>query len=147
MSILKDINFQYFAAAAFFATMFSPQASAQPLDLAASLGGIDGFTRLGIFLSCGLIGMIGHYLKMWLRDEITNNLFAYLFKDKPKNTFLAIFALVGANGTAFLLGQLDTLTVAQLILTGFMVGYTCDSALNNGKGIDTTVDPIQIVGK
>ena len=147
MSVFKDTNFQYFIAAAFFATMFSPQAGAQPINFTQDLGGHDGFIRLAIFFGFGIFGMIGHYIKMWLRDEITNNLIVYMFHDKPKNTALAFCALVSANGTAFLLGQLDTLTAAQLILTGFMVGYTCDSALNNGKGIDTTVEPIQIVGK
>ena len=145
--ILKDINMQYFIAAAFFATMVSPQASAAPVNFVDDLGGSDAFVRLAIFFFLGLIGMTGHYVKMWLRDEIKGSLIKYMLHDKPKNTLAALIALIGANSTAFLLGQLDTLTVAQLILTGFMVGYTCDSALNNGKGIDTTVTPLQIVGK
>ena len=143
----QDLNFQYFIYALFFATMFSPQTNAQSLNVAQDLGGSDGAIRLGIFTFVGICGMFAHYGKMWLRDEIAGGLWTYLFHSKPKSTILALFILLGADFSAFLLGQLDTLTTAQLILTGFMVGYTCDSALNDGDVPDTTVKPIQIVGK
>ena len=97
---------------------------------------IDLFTgveaqRFYLFVVVGLIGFFSHYLKKWLREEITGSLWKYLFRDKPKATGLAIFTFVGTAFAMFIGGQIPAETNTLLMLA-FTTGYMVDSAMNSG---------------
>jgi hypothetical protein len=111
--------------------LLSGAAVAQPLNLFADLGGADAIARITLFFGVGMVGMIGHYVKKWLRGEIEGNFVDYMFRRKPKATALALITLGSAALTALLANQLDNLTASQLITSAFTAGYACDSAVND----------------
>ena len=86
--------------------------------------------ELAVFIAVGVLGAFAHWFKKWFRNEITGNLFDYLFRDQPKSTGLALFTLVGLAGAAWLAGELDALDLRALIKIAFLAGYTVDSAVN-----------------
>lgn len=77
-------------------------------------------------------GMFSHYLKKWLRKEIEGSLLDYLLRDHPRETALALFTLYGITATAILSGQFDALTLKQIVMPSWLLGYTVDSAMNKG---------------
>ena len=81
----------------------------------------------------GLLGMVSHYFKKWLRKEIAGSLFDYLFRDHARDTAYAVFAYSGVVASALLAGQFDALTLKQIALPAFLLGYTIDSALNKAS--------------
>lgn len=96
---------------------------------------IDLTNPLDLSLFAALVaqaGMFSHYLKKWLRKEIEGSLVDYLWRDHPRETALAMFTLYGIVGSAILSGQFDGLTVQQLVLSAWLLGYTVDSAMNKG---------------
>lgn len=92
----------------------------------------DALERFAVFAIVGIGGMIGHYVKKWIRGEIHGNLIAYIFCDHPRQTALAVATFLGTAASLALTGQLDTLTVGNLIVTAITTGYTVDSAVNKG---------------
>lgn len=77
-------------------------------------------------------GMVSHYVKKWLRKEIVGSLVDYLLRDHPRETALALFTLYGLAATAILSGQFDGLTLKQIAMPAWLLGYTVDSAMNKG---------------
>lgn len=107
-------------------------AGAYAINLATDLGTLEDLQAFAVFLTVGFIGMVGHYLKKWLRNEITGGLLDYLVRDHPKETMLSVFALIGAALSVYLSGQLHGMPLGPLVMSAFTTGWTCDSALNKG---------------
>lgn len=80
----------------------------------------------------GLLGMASHYVKKWLRKEIDGSLLDYLFHDHPRETAFALFTYSGSAAVAILAGQFAGLTLQQIAMPAFLLGYTVDSAMNKG---------------
>jgi hypothetical protein len=84
------------------------------------------------------IGLVGHYLRLWLEGEIEGCLADYLFKQTPKRTVLAIFAIVTWSAGEIGLGLFTTETGqfvgwGLVILSGIKTGYAGDSLVNKGQ--------------
>lgn len=82
-----------------------------------------------VFCIVGLIGMIVHWAKKWLKDETTSNLFAYLFVNQGKYTALSILTYFGAIAGILAIGVVDY-TNSQSLAISFLAGYMIDSAIN-----------------
>lgn len=83
-----------------------------------------------IVYGLGLAGMASHYVKKWLRKEIEGSLLDYLFRDHARDTAFAIFTYAGVAASALLAGQFDGMTLKQIALPAWLLGYTIDSAVN-----------------
>lgn len=86
----------------------------------------------GIVFALSLGGMASHYLKKWLTGQIEGSLFNYLFRDNPRRTGLAVFTLIGVVGAAIAAGQFDGVSLQQLFMPAWLLGYTVDSVANKG---------------
>lgn len=82
------------------------------------------------FFVSGLLGILVHYFVKWQKGEIKENLLAYLFISYPNNTFGAVIGLFIAEAGAFALGALDTAVIGMVVGSGFLAGYSADSAFN-----------------
>lgn len=85
-----------------------------------------------VFMSVGMLGMLGHFAKKRLRGEIQGSLFRYLFCDRPSATLLALLSFIAAGAALAGAGALNDLSVTSLVGLAFTTGYTVDSALNRG---------------
>lgn len=93
----------------------------------------NGLHLWGVVYALGLLGMVSHYFKKWLRKEIVGSLVNYLFRDHARETAYALFAYTGVAASALLAGQFDGMTLKQLALPAWLLGYTIDSALNKAS--------------
>lgn len=84
----------------------------------------------GLVLVAGLIGMVSHYLKKWLRKEIEGSLVDYLLRDHVRETALALMTFLGAAATAIASAQFTGMTAMQIAMASFLLGYASDSAMN-----------------
>lgn len=89
--------------------------------------------QAALFVAIGIIGMICSYLKKWVTGKIDGSLIDYMFRHYPKRTLLAIFGLTGSAYTAAFTGNLDGLTIRQLVMMAVAAGYACNSMLNKGQ--------------
>lgn len=85
------------------------------------------------FVVVGIVGMLCHYAKKWLRGEIETSLYEYLVEDHPKSTILSVGGFVGSAISLWQGGMLDGLNLQQVILLGLTTGFSHDSALNRGR--------------
>lgn len=93
------------------------------------------FLALALALGIALLGMFAHYVKKWLRGEIHESLFTYLFgAESWKSTVQATLAVISTVFAMFTAGQLDLSSFAGLI-TVFTIGYAGDSALNKDTAL------------
>jgi hypothetical protein len=76
-------------------------------------------------------GMAANFLRRWLNGSISGSPIDYLVRDNPKRTALALFTLAGSVGGAIAAGQFEGLTIQQLLLPSFLLGYASDT-LNKG---------------
>ena len=91
-------------------------------------------SRVAIFVAVGCVGIVAHYLKAWLRDQITGSIWKYLFVDQPKQTGYTVFTLASAAFTMYAAGQLPP-DVNTLVFLAFTTGFTCDSVVNSGSPV------------
>lgn len=140
MQFLKRFVFVFLASlmllvGSSMATAVEASDAAQMSPLAFQMA--DGeLAKFGIFLVVGIFGMFFHYLKKWLRGEIRGSLKSYLFKQHPRQTALAVLTFVGIATTMFLTNELAGMDVKHLLLSASTLGYTTDSLLNQGAGVD-----------
>lgn len=91
----------------------------------------DMFFRGLIFLLFALIGVVTHAVKKWLRGDIQS--ISEWFTGSPRNTVGAMLGVFGASFTTALSHQLDGLTLTQLIMLSYPIGYSVDSLLNKSE--------------
>lgn len=127
------MNFMNYRISAVFALFVSTLAYAQVVTVDAAFTQLPLIQQGGVLGALGLAGMIAHYLKKWARKEIAGNLVGYLIHDNPRDTLLAVMATAGGIGTAYLMGQFDGVTIKQIIMPAFLIGYAGDSAANKGS--------------
>ena len=82
-----------------------------------------------LFFGIGIVGMISHWAKRWLRQQTKANLYEYLFVNNPKYTASAFLAYVGAILVLVFGGHTDFESTQALGLA-YATGYGIDSALN-----------------
>ena len=82
-----------------------------------------------MFYLIGLLGMLAHWAKRWLRSETKTSLWAYLFTTKPKYTAYALLTYTGAVFFSALTMDLNFASKEALLLA-LTTGYTIDSAIN-----------------
>ena len=92
---------------------------------------VEAWKIYGAVVLLALTGMLANFMRRWLTGQIEGSLIAYLFTDNPKRTGLAIFTLIGTVATAIAAGQFDGVTLKQLFLPAFLLGYAADT-LNKG---------------
>lgn len=88
--------------------------------------------HLIVFLAAGAVGAIAHWVKKWARGEIDGGLIDYLFRNHARESVLAMMTFGSGAVSLWLAGQLDELGLRQLIVMGFLAGYTVDSSMNRG---------------
>lgn len=89
--------------------------------------------QTAVFVVAGLAGMVGHYVKLWAAKEIDTCLWAYLTKENPRRTVLAVMGFMSAAATYALSGQLAETPWGTLIGAALTTGYSADSLLNKGS--------------
>lgn len=92
---------------------------------------VEAWKIYGVVVLLALAGMGANFLRRWLTGQIPGTLIGYLFTDNPRRTGLALFTLIGTVATAILAGQFDGVTLKQLFLPAFLLGYAADT-LNKG---------------
>jgi hypothetical protein len=113
------------------------QAAQQPgnlLDLRFS--DLTLWMQILVLTVLGVAGLLSHFLKKWYTGEIAGSLVDYLVRDNPRRTVASIMGVAGAIGTAYLAGQFgdaaSIVTLKQVILPAWGIGYAGDSLLNKG---------------
>lgn len=86
----------------------------------------------------GTLGVFAHYFHKWFSDEITGNLFDYLFRQYPKRTlasFMTYIAwVIGLVGTGvFETANGDPVGWGVILIMGLTNGYSVDSLANKGR--------------
>lgn len=119
------------------------QAMEQPgnlLDLRFS--DLTLWMQVTVLGALGFSGLFSHFLKKWYTGEIAGGLLDYLVHDNPRRTVAAVSAVAGAIVTAYLAGQFgdaaSLVTLKQVILPAWGIGYAGDSLLNKGANPDVT---------
>lgn len=100
-------------------------------------GSMEGQIFIALMLS-GTLGVFAHYFHKWLHDEISGNLFSYLFMQYPRRTLLSFSAyvawVVGLVGTGlFTTPSGEFVGWGVVMILGFTNGYGVDSLANKGK--------------
>lgn len=93
------------------------------------------FIGFMLFFAMGFIGMVVHWAKKWLREEVSCNLFCYLFVNNARYTAMAVLTYFAAMAGILALGSIDYLSPQSLAIS-FMAGYMIDSAINTDKSND-----------
>lgn len=86
-----------------------------------------------VFSAAGIVGMVGHYLKKWTRNEIQGSIVDYFVRDHGRASLAALGGFLGTAGTMALSHQLDGMNEAQTIFFGLTTGFSFDSGLNKGS--------------
>jgi hypothetical protein len=92
---------------------------------------VEAWKSYGVVTLLALAGMLANFLRRWLTGQIAGSLIAYLFTDDPRRTGLAVFTLIGTVAAAIAAGQFDGVTLKQLFMPAFLLGYAADT-LNKG---------------
>lgn len=121
------------------ATVKAAQAAA-PESLWVFLSHVPATLEAQIFYALmifGLVGMMGHYTRLWLTDQIEGSLWGYLVHQYPKRTLLTVGAYA-----AWAIGLLSTSTFENdqgafvgwmnVIVIAITNGYGADSLANKG---------------
>lgn len=90
-----------------------------------------------LVLGC-LVGMIGHYLRAYATNQITDCLGEYLFKSNARRTWLTLITVITWSAGEVATGLFTTtdgtfVGWGLVILSGLKTGYAGDSLLNKGK--------------
>lgn len=88
---------------------------------------------LVVYFVSGIVGIVSHYIKMWLTGDIIGSLWSYLFIQYPRKTALTIFTFLGTLGAYFTSNSFDGITLQALVGLGFGMGYAADSSSNQGQ--------------
>ena len=82
-----------------------------------------------LFVLVGLVGMIVHWAKKWIRAQTKCGLLEYLFVKNRRYTVLTLLTYTAAIASILALGVVDYKSHQSLAMA-FMAGYMIDSALN-----------------
>lgn len=82
-----------------------------------------------LFLASGVLGMVIHWAKKWLREQTHHGLYDYLFVIQKKYTATSVLTYFAAMAALLAVGNLDHSNVQALAIS-FMAGYMIDSAVN-----------------
>lgn len=88
--------------------------------------------RIAIYTIVGLIGMLAHAAKKWMRGQLSASIASYLFVENRAASFMAVGAWLGAVATAIASGALTELGWGTLLTSGFTAGWAIDSGVNKG---------------
>jgi hypothetical protein len=102
---------------------------AAPLALAA----VDLTSEINLWsiaFAAGFAGMLGHYIKKFVRKEIEGSLLDYFVTDHWRNSVAAISTLATALGAVLYAHGFDGMTVSQVIWAAAATGFGADSAMN-----------------
>jgi hypothetical protein len=83
---------------------------------------------VSIIFAVSLVGVFAHWLKGWLREEITSNFIWYMVEE-PKHTGAMLFTLVTTLITLYQTHAIIGLDEQSLTIA-FMTGFTADSSVN-----------------
>ena len=82
-----------------------------------------------LMLAAGHLGLIGHYVKSYLRAQTQETFVRYFFVTNVKASLNTYVAFVAAS--VGLLTQVESSTPVMLFVTSFTAGFSINSALNS----------------
>jgi len=88
------------------------------------------FTSL-VFFTIGLLSMLSHAVKKWVKGEIRGNLIDW-YICHPHMVAGAFITMLGGIASAILMGTLNDYTVGAQILAAWGIGYAADT-INHQK--------------
>ncbi len=92
------------------------------------------------------VGMMAHYLRRWLSDEIVGSVFSYMFLQHPKATVMAFTAVMTLDLGLIQMGAFATpddvfVGWINVMAQGLTLGYSADSVANKATPVDVRTDP------
>ena len=129
-------------ASAVLAISFAVHAGQEPpgeslWQFLAALPGSNEAQQFYALLLGAVVGMIGHYVRAWATGGASGSLYAYMIKDSPQSSALAVLGVV-----AWCIGEVSTgLFVTSsgefvgwglVVMSGLKTGYAGDSLINKG---------------
>ena len=89
-----------------------------------------------------LFGMLLHWGKVVFKDKLDVSLLEYFFVLKIKNTLYAVLGVLGGLFAAFSPIDYTTISLYQVIMQAFAIGYASDSMFNTSLG-DSVPDEVK----
>lgn len=84
-----------------------------------------------VFFLLGLVSMFSHALKKWAQGEVRGKLLDW-YRSHPRDTALAVMAMIGGMASAILSGALTDYTVGAQVLAAWGIGYAADTVNSQG---------------
>lgn len=93
---------------------------------------LDLFTPTAfVFDAIGILSMLLHAIKKWVRGEIRGNLIDWYWM-QPRATVGALMACLGGISTAILSGTLTDYTIEAQVIAAIGIGYASDTLNTQG---------------
>ncbi len=86
--------------------------------------------QLIVYIIVGILGIVAHYIKQYLTENVKGSIYKYMVKDSPKRSLAMILTFIGSAIGYVLSGATDGMTWASLIGLAFTTGYSLDSSIN-----------------
>lgn len=88
------------------------------------------------FIALGFLGMIGHWLKKWARDEISVGLWDYIRVEKKHTIGAVITTLFGVVTAMYSIHDISQESIGMALL----IGFTGDSLVNKAPPSEQPVN-------
>ena len=80
-----------------------------------------------------LVGMFAHWSKKQYRDDINIEWYKYFFVSDVKSSIHAVLGMLAGLFAAFAPIDYTTISLYQVVMQSFVIGYSANSALNNAS--------------
>lgn len=89
-----------------------------------------------------MVGMLLHWGKVVFKDRLDVTILQYFFVFKFKNTVYAVLGVLGGLFAAFAPIDYTTISMYQVVMQAFAIGYASDSMFNTSIG-DSVPDEVK----
>ena len=96
-------------------------------------GGLDPWWLVLAAVLSALIGMMTHWAKKVYKDGDTFGFVEYFFVKNLRASVITTLTMLGGLFAAFAPLTIDSVTLYQVILQSWTIGYSADSAFNNAE--------------
>lgn len=98
--------------------------------------GASPYAMVAVAVGSAIAGMFTHWSKKQFKDGININWYQYFFVSDVKSTIYAVIGMLGGLFAAFAPIDYTTISLYQVVMQSFAIGFAANSALNSASSED-----------